>query len=114
MSYAKMMGTMRRNPHCFGAGHDIVFPDDTKCNDGKGCGALEECVNGKCGPQELGRRPSPSLRLRTPATSRGNQFPGGGKKKPALTNRPPMPGRRRGLSPMQRRNEQGLRKVKAR
>ena len=102
-----MMGTMRRNPHCFGA-------DDKKKRKKivlapKECGAFE-VLNPNPPPKCIHYEGS----ARTPQF-RANQFPGGGKKKkkPVLINRPPMPGRR-GLSPMQRRNEQGLRKVKAR
>lgn len=104
MSYAKMMGTMRRNPHCFGA-------DDKKRKDIVlgGCPNPLDVLNPNPPPKCI-----PVESIRTPQF-RANQFPGGGKKKkPVLINRPPMPGRRRGLSPMQRRNEQGLRKVKAR
>lgn len=113
MSYAKMMGTMRRNPHCFGAtalkagrcnppcppGQKCKFVTD-QSGDPLGMGGGFKCVSSSSS------RSTPQFRMR--AASRGNQFPGGGKnKKPVLINR-------RGLSPMQRRNEQGLRKVKAR
>lgn len=93
MSYAKMMGTMRRNPHCFGSKHTIVMGD---------CPNPMDVLNPNPPPKCI-----PEKSIRTPQF-RANQFPGGGKKKkPVLINR-------RGLSPMQRRNEQGLRKVKAR
>jgi hypothetical protein len=60
MSYLK---NARR--YSFGSSHRIIIGDGSKCNDGKGCGPLEQCVNGKCVEMPLGRRPSPSLRLRT-------------------------------------------------
>ena len=61
MSYLKRM---MNNPHCFGSNHRIVIGDDSKCNDGKGCGALEQCINGKCVDMPMGRRASPNMMMR--------------------------------------------------
>jgi len=149
MSYAKMMGTMSRNPHCFGhkghgkdgdPGHTHARKKKVTLDKGKDpLSGLEPPTEPKSYPGP-GTRVPPVLR----ASPLGNQFPGAGKKKgkkPVTILHPPQPraggGRRypgpdqgtgpynpnqrrsrtgggRGLSPMQRRNEQGLRRVKVR
>lgn len=102
-----MMGTMRRNPHCFGTpGHGAKDPNHkhkVKIN-------LEN--------------PDPLPDWEPPAEPKPKSYPGRGTRVPTVlrpgtgpynpNQRRSRRGGRRGLSPMQRRNEQGLRKVKAR